>query len=436
MNIKYLMIRITGFLILVIAAGSLPVLAQQQERGMELKSEPVRALPSKQKRFALVIGVDKYADTQITTLGGSANDARLLADTLVRHAGFPADQVILLSSDQPAERQPTRGNILRRLSNLSAVVPADGLLLFAFAGHGMERGGQAFLLPSDAQLSNDVNLLEQTAVNVTHIKQWVQKTGVKQVLLVLDACRNDPSGRANVDNPLTEAYTRGFNFDVRNREVTAFATIYATSLGHRAYEFREKRHGYFTLALVEGLKGAAANDKGEVTLSKLVSYLEERVPKQVLIDLGKGNEQKPYAVIEGYKANDLVIATTSAAPAPAVDFTKTAEPADAASNSALRDIDNSAQPASAAKLAGTVWSGTNEDNECKVEFLPEGKLVYTLISNKTPIKGRWKQTDSFIQVTIGNYSTLNGTLERGVIKLTGTNREGVKFQMFLTQVAK
>ena len=267
--------------------------------------------PTKQKRWALVIGVDQYADTQITTLGGAANDARSLADALVRYAAFPQDQVFLLSSDQPAERQPTRGNILRRLSNMRSVVPADGLLLISFAGHGIEREGRAFLLPSDAQVANDVDLLEQTAINVTQIKDLIRKTGVGQVVLILDACRNDPVGRSDSDNPLSPAYVRGFNFDLRNHEVTAFATLYATAVGHRAYEYKEKRQGYFTWELVEGLKGAAANEKGEITLESLIRYVQERVPKHVLADLGSGKEQKPFAEIGGYKADQLVIAVAA-----------------------------------------------------------------------------------------------------------------------------
>ena len=63
-----------------------------------------------------MIGVDKYTDPQISPLKGADNDARTLADALIRYAGFPQDQVILLSTDQPIERQPTRLNILRRLS--------------------------------------------------------------------------------------------------------------------------------------------------------------------------------------------------------------------------------------------------------------------------------------------------------------------------------
>ena len=221
-------------------------------RGLTMQQpSALTALPARSKRWALVIGVDQCRDSQISPLRGAANDARTLADALVRHAGFPADQVVLLSSDQPEERQPTRVNILRRLSNLASVVPKDGLLLVSFAGHGMERGGQAYLLPSDAQINDDVTFMEETAVSVARMKERIRATGVGQVLVLLDACRNDPGGRADAPNLLTEAYTK-FNFDTRNREVQAFAVFYAAAVGQRAYEYSEKRQGYFTWAFVEG----------------------------------------------------------------------------------------------------------------------------------------------------------------------------------------
>jgi Flp pilus assembly protein TadD len=278
-----------------------------------LTNDDVKALPVSAKRWALVIGVDKYIDPQISPLKGSDNDARQIADALIRFAGFPQDQVILLSTNQPIERQPTRVNILRRLSNLSTTVPKDGLLLVSFAGHGMERGGQAFLLPADAQISDQISFLEETAISMSRVKSWIKETGVSQVVLLLDACRNDPGGRADAPNPLSNAYVNAFNFDVRNREVQAFATMYATGIGQRAYEYTEKKQGYFSWAVVEGLKGAAANDKGEVTLSQLVKYVQDAVPKRIAVDLGSTKQQKPFAVIEGYRADELVLAITSAA---------------------------------------------------------------------------------------------------------------------------
>ncbi|HKO95650.1 MAG TPA: tetratricopeptide repeat protein [Pyrinomonadaceae bacterium] len=275
------------------------------------QSGGITNLPPSPKRWALVIGVDKYMDPQISPLKGSDNDARLIADALVRYAGFPQDQVILLSTTQPMERQPTRVNILRRLSNLSTAVPKDGLLLVSFAGHGMERGGQAFLLPSDSQISDQVSFLEETAISINRVKDRIKETGVGQVVVLLDACRNDPGGRADAPNALTTAYTNGFNFDVRNREVQAFATVYATGIGQRAYEYTEKKQGYFSWAVVEGLKGAAANDKGEVTLSGLVKYVQDNVPKRIAVDLGSTKQQRPFAIIEGYRAEDLVMSVTS-----------------------------------------------------------------------------------------------------------------------------
>lgn len=288
--------------------------AQEEGAGRDRQlrqAETITSLPAKAKRWALVIGVDRYRDGNISPLRGAADDAGTLANALTQYAGFPPDQVVLLATDQPEERQPTRINILAYLSNLASAAPKDGLLLVSFAGHGIERGGQAYLIPSDARLTNDVSLLEESAISVERMHNRIRAANVAQVMILLDACRNDPGGRADAPNPLTEAYTRGFNFDVRNREVQAFATLYATAVGQRAYEYQEKKQGYFTWAIVEGMKGGAANERGEVTLARLVGYVQDVVPKRIAIDLGAGKQQRPFAVIEGYRADELVVAVAA-----------------------------------------------------------------------------------------------------------------------------
>jgi hypothetical protein len=401
-----------------------------QGRGLALgTSKEINQLPTKAKRFALIIGVDKYSDTQISTLGGATNDARSLADALTNLAGFPSDQVMLLSSDQPEERLPTRGNILRRLSNIASVIPPDGLFVFAFAGHGLERSGQAFLLPTDAQVSDDVDLLEQTAVNVLTVKDRIRKAGVKQVVMILDACRNDPAGRANADNPLSQAYTKALNFDVRNREVSAFATLYATEVGHRAYEYKEKHQGYFTWALVEGLKGAAANDKGEVTLASLLQYLQQRVPKKVLIDLGAGKDQRPFAVVEGYRADELVLS------APGKQAPGKLSKAEIAANGSMpRSAESSGAKRmyeSGGTLVGTVWTGENPSSGVyTIEFLPDGKLKYAISTGS--VNGTWRQVGSAVHISIrGGYSVWDGTIDGMIMRGKGTNIEGESFDWTL-----
>jgi hypothetical protein len=286
----------------------------------DLSVQPVKSLPSSDRRWALVVGVDQYQDKQITPLMGAAADAHALADALVKYAGFDPAHVIELATDLPPERQPTKGNILVRLSNISSQVPKDGLLLFSFAGHGIERGGQAFLLSSDAKVSNDIRVVQETAVSAGSIKQWIRDMGIKQVLMLLDACRNDPmAGRSDTPNLMAESVRKAFTFDLQNHDVEAFATLYATRVGERAYLYAEKGHGYFTWALLQGLQGAAANAAGEVTLGNLERYVQDTVPKLVKLDLGGNVDQRPFSEVGGYRAEELVLAKASANPGTPAD---------------------------------------------------------------------------------------------------------------------
>ncbi|HEX6186430.1 MAG TPA: hypothetical protein VFZ40_00005, partial [Pyrinomonadaceae bacterium] len=249
---------------------------------------------------------------------------------------------------------------------------------------------------------------------------------------------NDPVGRANADNPLTAAYTRGFNFDLRNHEVQAFATLYATEVGHRAYEYKEKKQGYFTWILVEALGGGAANEKGEVTLAGLVKYLQERVPKRVLQDLGPGKDQKPFAVIEGYRADELVISVRDAAAVAAQPYIPDLS---TQSNAPGRDTSLQIKPleVESSSLEGTTWTGSSPTaGEYTIKFLKEGQLEYIInvlqngVTNERTIKGKWKQSGNNVQIVIGNaYSVLQGTIDGSLMKGEGNNQEGASWKWTL-----
>src|SRR5687768_7301184 len=85
---------ISILLLILIGVPSKQVTSQTVNRGIKL-GDQVKTLPGSVKRYALVIGVDQYADTQITTLGGASNDAKTLANALIQYAGFPGEQVTL-----------------------------------------------------------------------------------------------------------------------------------------------------------------------------------------------------------------------------------------------------------------------------------------------------------------------------------------------------
>jgi formylglycine-generating enzyme required for sulfatase activity len=281
-------------------------------RNAESQQPGVSQWPARAKRYALLIGVNEYDDSQITPLIGPSNDMRALEDALVRHAGFDPLRILRLTTEQtdPALK-PTRSNIFVRLSSWLKAVPSDGLLFLAFSGHGAERNGRAFLLPSDGRVNDDINVLENTAVEVAALRKMISDRRVAQVVVLLDSCRNDPTAGKDLGiTPMSRAY----NFDLRNSNVKAFVTLYAASVGQRAFENRARRRGYFIDEVVAALEGAAVNERGEVTLQNLISHVEDRVPLKVLRELAR--EQQPYFETAGVRMNDLVIAVAAVPPKP------------------------------------------------------------------------------------------------------------------------
>jgi uncharacterized caspase-like protein len=274
------------------------------------RTELFDELPAEEKRFALVIGVEDYLDERVGKFNYAASDARAVADTLAQRAGFRKDRIVLLATGEPADRQPLRSVILRRLSNLSDFVSDDGLLLIYFSGHVVERGGKNYLLFSDS-LTGDDTLLTETAISVDRIKELIRASGAGQVMLIFDSFRKEPLSESLVSG------ARGLTFDTRNQEASAFAMLLSASVGRRAYESQTKKQGYFTAALIEALKGRAAGGARAITLDRLVNYLQTNVEAEARRELGAVAEQRPMAVIEGYQSDKLALATSDGAAPPA-----------------------------------------------------------------------------------------------------------------------
>lgn len=321
---RVLLAGLLSFLLLTPSASAqtpAPRAAEQDSKEITqtYNDAKIRTLPDKSKRYAVIIGVDKYtADKNITQLNGASNDAQAIADALIKYAGFLPENVMLITSKQDdTSKQPGRTVILNALKSLKYRVgmEKDALLFVAFSGHGLEReqDHQAFLMPADASANPDD--WDDSAISVSRMKDLIKQSGANQIILVLDACRNDPTaGRGDKDNLLTESYTKGFDFDRRNSGIKAFITLYAAEVGQRAYEYevsKDKKQGYFSLAFVEALRGAGgatANDRGEVTLGSVVKYLQTEVPRRVQANL-RGKQQRPYPVQEGF-ADDLVLSVS------------------------------------------------------------------------------------------------------------------------------
>jgi formylglycine-generating enzyme required for sulfatase activity len=303
----------TSLLLLFLAMLSAQLVSQQEPRAADVKE-----LPQASERWALLVGVEDYTDRNISPLRGPANDVKKMRDTLVKYAAFPSDNIIVLSTKGRDADMPTRTGILTALSKIRNSIASNGLLLFMFSGHGISRGEKAFLLPSNATLTDDADLLEDTSLSVDLLRERMAATKVKQIIMFLDACRNDPekSKAASGNNPLSEHFTKALDFARRNKEVEASAVIYATGLGERAYINNSDELGYFTEAITKAMGGAVADKSGQITLGALVEYIQSNVPKWVTRDYNKN--QKPFSVIAGYRAEKLVVSAIPAPPPSAV----------------------------------------------------------------------------------------------------------------------
>ncbi len=278
-----------------------------QDRGKEKVTPLIKELPPSQKRYALIIGVSKYRDKRIPSLMASTNDADTLAEALVKYAGFPRDQVIVLATNKTEEFQPEGNIILEYVSTLTRLAGKDGLFLMAYSGHGYEMDGQSFLLGSDARLIQDLKVLKKTCVAWSEITEIIDDASVGQIIVLLDACRSDPRSAKGTDQPnqMTQIYQRGLHLGKEQDTKRAFVKILATQKGEQAYEDTAQNLGFFMFAIVEAIKGEAANQSGVITLTSLWRYVDAKVQAHARL---RGRSQRPVIEIQSYDEEQLVIA--------------------------------------------------------------------------------------------------------------------------------
>jgi hypothetical protein len=290
-------------ILLVILSFGVPILVGQ---GV---NDKIRELPPSSDRYAILVGIEKYQDPNISPLTGPANDVRILKESLIKYAGFAADNIVVLSDSPDADYPPNRSSILLAVAKIQNLVPKNGLLLFMFSGHGIARGDKAYLLPRDSSLTSNINVLEDTSLAVELLKRRIVETGVGQVVVLLDACRDDPEKSKGLEpNRLSTTLKNAFDFTNNNKDILASAVFYATDVGFRAYIDPKVNQGYFTEAIVAALSGKAADNAGRITLSNLLDYVQTNVPRMVQKDFGPDKKQTPIYTLSGYLPAQLVFA--------------------------------------------------------------------------------------------------------------------------------
>src|SRR3979490_2425749 len=131
-----------------------------------------------EKRVALVIGNSAYKN--VTRLQNPANDAAAVV-AMFKKAGF--DSV-------DAKVELSIGDMRRALREFGNKTRDADVAVIYYAGHGIELDGTNYLIPVDATLETDTDVLDETFA-LDRVLFAVEPA--KQLrLVILDACRDNP----------------------------------------------------------------------------------------------------------------------------------------------------------------------------------------------------------------------------------------------------
>ncbi len=188
-------------------------------------------------RVALVIGNSAYK--QAPALANPKNDAEGVAESLKR---LKFDVLAGTDLDKPAME--------RLLQAFSLKIETADVALVFYAGHGLQVNGRNYLVPIDAKLDREADLVFQ-AVPLDVI-QGLMEQSQRTSILILDACRDNPLARslARTMGTRSAAIGRGLG------ETTAgigTLIVYATQPGNVALDGAGK-NSPFTAALLANVE--------------------------------------------------------------------------------------------------------------------------------------------------------------------------------------
>ncbi|MET4390487.1 hypothetical protein ABIB73_006269 [Bradyrhizobium sp. F1.4.3] len=139
------------------------------------------ALQGPEQRVALVIGNSNYQNAP--QLANPDNDAQSMAQFL-NSAGFE----VISATDL------TQNDMLRVVQDFSAKVASRGpntVAMVYYAGHGVQLAGENYLVPVDAKVSSQTELVNNS-VRLVDVMSTLETIPSRMRIVILDACRNNP----------------------------------------------------------------------------------------------------------------------------------------------------------------------------------------------------------------------------------------------------
>lgn len=229
--------------------------------------------------YAIVIGINYYPNHN-NNIDTAHNDARAFESWLLDTQGgcLPRENVheLLLSIDSKEDIKPVQKCIDNAIKSLfmkaSENEGAERIYLF-FSGHGVSTSGL------DVQLCMsdwDEYMSRKSTISASLYSDFLYETGFSERFLFLDCCRTSTSifhqNPPMLDSP--QMYS--------NKGNEGYFHAFAAKHGKAAYfplgvkKSDKSTLSYFTQAVLEGLRGAAQTESGQITTSNLKAYIESR----------------------------------------------------------------------------------------------------------------------------------------------------------------
>ncbi|NOS94451.1 MAG: hypothetical protein HOP30_21260 [Cyclobacteriaceae bacterium] len=240
--------------------------------------------------FAIIIGINDYTPPNqlgLKTLQGAVNDANQVEAWVSSPTGgnVPAANIKKIIST-PAPLKPVQDEIDEAFLGIRALILSKGgfarRLYFYFAGHGL--GIINSTVDTALCLAKWSEERRQSALSSELYKDYIKQYGYfEEIIFIADCCRNTKIS-ITPQPPTFRSPIPG-----QGAGQTKMFVAYATQYQDQSFEvesIHSEMRGAFTSVLLDGLKGAAANN-GSIGADDLRDYLYKKTPE--------------IAIIQGYK---------------------------------------------------------------------------------------------------------------------------------------
>ena len=160
------------------------------------------------QRYAVLVGVNEYDHAKLSPLKYAENDATAMRDVL-KAGGYDTTLLTAALGKTDAKSAPTKDNVEKAIKDVLDKAKRRDTVVVSLAGHGLQfdKGKGAYFCPRDAAPSADK---AETMVSMAKLFKQMDASGAGVKLLLVDACRNDPTSTRGIDGATSPRARRGW----------------------------------------------------------------------------------------------------------------------------------------------------------------------------------------------------------------------------------